>query len=120
MDGVALGLEDSAAVKAAFARLTRTAREKRPEARIDGVTVQPMVRDRDSLEMILGVKKDRTFGSVLMAGMGGTAAEIFGDRALGFPPLNENLARMMLESLKTWPLIQGYRGKPGANLDRLV
>lgn len=120
VDGVALGLEDSAAVKAAFARLTRTAREKRPEARIDGVTVQPMVRDRDSLEMILGVKKDRTFGSVLMAGMGGTAAEIFGDRALGFPPLNENLARMMLESLKTWPLIQGYRGKPGANLDRLV
>jgi acetyltransferase len=120
VDGVALGLEDSAAVRAAFERITQTARAKRPQAKIEGVTVQPMVRDRNALEMILGAKKDFTFGTVIMAGLGGTAAEIFGDRALGFPPLNERLARMMLESLKTWPLIQGYRGKPGANLERLL
>ena len=120
VDGVALGLEDSAAVRMAFERITQTAREKRPQAKIEGVTVQPMVRDRNALEMILGAKKDFTFGTVIMAGLGGTAAEIFGDRALGLPPLNERLARMMLESLKTWPLIQGYRGKPGANLERLL
>jgi len=120
VDGVALGLEDSTAVQAAFERITKTAQEKRPQAKIEGVTVQPMVRDRNALEMILGAKKDFTFGTVIMAGLGGTSAEIFGDRALGFPPLNERLARMMLESLKTWPLIQGYRGKPGANLERLL
>ena len=55
-----------------------------------------------------------------MVGMGGTAAEVFRDRALGLPPLNESLARRMLESLKSWPLLQGYRGKPGANIDRLI
>ena len=48
------------------------------------------------------------------------AAEVFRDRALGLPPLNEALARRMLESLKSWPLLQGYRGKPGANIDRLI
>ena len=50
--------------------------------------------------MILGIKKDPVFGTVVMAGMGGTAAELFGDRSLGFPPLNERLARRMLESLQ--------------------
>ena len=48
------------------------------------------------------------------------AAEVFRDRALGLPPLNEALARRMLESLKSWPLLQGYRGKPAANIDRLI
>ncbi len=55
-----------------------------------------------------------------MVGMGGVAAEVFQDRALGLPPLNEALARRMLESLKSWPLLQGYRGKPGANIDKLI
>ena len=55
-----------------------------------------------------------------MVGMGGMAAEVFRDRALGLPPLNEALARRMLESLKSWPLLHGYRGKPGANIDRLI
>ena len=55
-----------------------------------------------------------------MVGMGGMAAEVFQDRALALPPLNESLARRMLESLKSWPLLRGYRGKPGANIDRLI
>ena len=79
-----------------------------------------MVRTGDGVEMILGVKKDPTFGTVIMAGMGGTTAELFGDRALGFPPLNERLARRMLESLKIWPLLQGYRGRPAVDVDRLI
>ena len=52
--------------------------------------------------------------------MGGVAAEVLRDRALGLPPLNERLARRMLESLRAWPLLQGYRGRPGVNLDRLI
>ena len=63
---------------------------------------------------------DPVFGSVIMVGTGGTAAELFRDRALAMPPLNESLARKMLESLKSWPLLKGYRGKPGANIDRLT
>jgi acetyltransferase len=118
--GVALDLSSDEAVRKCFERMTRTAREKRPQATILGATVQKMVSYPYGFELIIGAKKDPIFGAVIMVGMGGTAAEVFRDRALGLPPLNESLARRMLESLKSWPLLQGYRGKPPVNIDRLI
>ncbi len=118
--GVVLNLSSDEKVRAAFESITGRAREMRPDADVVGVTVQKMVTYPNSFELIMGTKKDPVFGSVIMIGMGGTAAEVFRDRALGMPPLNEALARRMLESLKSWPLLQGYRGKPGANIDRLI
>ncbi len=79
---------------------------------IDGVTVQPMIDLKDKIELILGAKRDPIFGMVILVGSGGTQTEIFKDVALGFPPLNEKLALRMLESLKIWPLLEGYRGHP--------
>jgi acetyltransferase len=55
-----------------------------------------------------------------MVGMGGIGAELFKDRVIGFPPLNENLASKMLESLKIYPLLKGYRGRAHADIDKLV
>ncbi len=72
------------------------------------------------MELILGTKKDPTFGTVLMVGAGGVTAELFRDRMLGFPPLNERLARRMLESLTIWPVLRGYRGKPAMAVERLI
>jgi len=118
--GVALDLRDAVAVRRAFERIVGSARERRPDAQVLGVTVQRMVRARDGVELILGAKKDPTFGAVIMVGTGGTAAEVFRDRALGLPPLNERLAHRMLESLRSWKLLRGYRGKPGVNLERLI
>ncbi len=118
--GVALNLPSDDAVRAAFGEITGRAKQLRPEAEILGVTVQKMVTYPNSFELIMGTKKDPVFGSVIMVGMGGVAAEVFRDRALGLPPLNEALARHMLESLKSWPLLQGYRGKPGGNINRLI
>jgi acetyltransferase len=118
--GVVLNLTSDDKVRAAFEQITTRAKEKRPDAEIVGVTVQKMVTYPNSFELIMGTKKDPIFGPVIMVGMGGIAAEVFRDRALGLPPLNEALARRMLESLKSWPLLQGYRGKPGANIDRLI
>ncbi|MCE5267528.1 MAG: bifunctional acetate--CoA ligase family protein/GNAT family N-acetyltransferase [Planctomycetaceae bacterium] len=118
--GVMLNLGADEKVRAAFEQITRLAREKRPDADIVGVTVQKMLTYPNSFELIIGTKKDPIFGSVIMIGMGGVAAEVFRDRALGLPPLNEALARRMLESLKSWPLLKGYRGRPGANIDRLI
>lgn len=118
--GVVLNLRNARAVQAAFERIVQNARKHRPDAEVKGVTVQPMVTARDGFEMILGAKKDPTFGTVIMAGMGGIAAEVFRDRALGLPPLNERLALRMLESLRSWRLLKGYRGRPGANLEKLI
>jgi acetyltransferase len=118
--GVALSITDDNAVRETFEKMTKRAKEMRPDAEIVGVTIQKMVAYPNSFELIMGTKKDPVFGPVIMVGMGGVAAEVFKDRALGLPPLNEALARRMLESLKSWPLLRGYRGKPGANIDRLI
>ncbi len=118
--GVMLDLEDEGMVRNAFDRIMANAAARRPDAKLLGVTVQRMVRTKDALEMILGIKKDPVFGTVMLVGMGGTGAELFADRALGFPPLNERLAKRMLESLKMWPLLNGYRGRPPVNVAGLV
>jgi len=118
--GVQLNLGTEKMVRAAFERIMESVKTKMPGARVDGVTVQKMVSSKDAVEMILGIKKDSVFGTVLMVGMGGLTAELIGDKALGFPPLNERLARHMIESLKIYPLLKGYRGAPPKNIDKLI
>jgi acetyltransferase len=118
--GVMLNLGNEEAVRTAYDQIVTRAAEKRPDAQVTGVTVQPNVTKGNGVELIIGTKKDPIFGAVIMVGMGGVAAEVFRDRALAMPPLNESLARRALESLKSWPLLQGYRGKPGVNIDRLI
>ena len=120
VNGVALNLENEDMVRGAFDSIIRSAQTMRPDARELGVTVQPMINTRNALELILGIKKDAVFGTVMMVGMGGTGAELLRDRSLGFPPLNERLAMRMLESLRIWPLLNGYRGRPRADVSRLV
>ena len=120
VDGVVLNLSADREVRDTYNQMVKTAGERCPDAEILGVTVQKMVSDPNGFELIVGTKKDPIFGSVIMVGTGGTAAEVFRDRALALPPLNESLARRMLGSLKSWPLLQGYRGKPAANIDRLI
>ena len=120
VDGVALNLNSDQEIRDAYRQMVKTAAERCPDAEILGVTVQKMVSDPNGFELIVGTKKDPIFGAVIMVGTGGTAAEVFRDRALALPPLNESLARRMLTSLKSWPLLQGYRGKPAANIDRLI
>ncbi|MDD2382477.1 MAG: acetate--CoA ligase family protein, partial [Mariniphaga sp.] len=118
--GVALNIKDDEMVRATFRNMTKTAAEKRPDARIDGVTIQRMVDTKDAVELIIGTKKDPVFGTVMLVGMGGTSAELFKDKRLEFPPLNERLARQMLESLQIYPLLDGYRGATKKNIDKLV
>jgi len=118
--GVALDLASAEMVAAAYQNIARRLRERRPDARFDGVTVQKMIHSRDAVELILGIKKDPVFGTVIMAGMGGVGAELLRDRSLGFPPLNERLARRMLESLRMWPLFTGYRDRQRINVEEVL
>ena len=118
--GVALNLTSESEVRATFQRMMHSVREKRPEARLEGVTVQRMVAAPDGVELILGAKQDPVFGAMILVGAGGVTAELFQDRALGLPPLNERLATRMLHSLRSWPLLKGYRGRPAVDVDRLI
>jgi acetyltransferase len=115
IDGVALDVKSAGEVRAAFNRIVSAARTALPDATVLGVSVQRMVDTRDAIELILGAKRDPTFGSVIMVGMGGIATNAIHDRSVGLPPLNERLARRMLESLRVWPMLREFesRGLPG-------
>ncbi len=118
--GVVLNLTNEDSVRQAFQHLMANLTAQHAQARLDGITVQKMIQGNDSIELILGIKKDNVFGTVMMVGLGGITAELFGDRALGLPPLNERLARRMLESLKIWPLLNGFRGRSRIDIEQLV
>ncbi len=118
--GVALNIGSREDVRTAFADINDSARRLRPEAMIEGISVQPMIAAPDGFELILGCRKDPVFGAVVLVGTGGAAAEVLEDFALGLPPLNERLARRMLESLKTWPIISGQRRRPPVAVEQLV
>ena len=118
--GVRLDLASDAEVRSSFDQIVASAKEQRPDAFIEGVTIQQMLVAPVSYEFIVGAKRDPVFGAVLLVGAGGVTTELYQDRALGLPPMNERLARTMLQSLKSWPLLKGYRGKPGVNIDKLI
>jgi len=118
--GVVLNLNDEACVAAAYKNMAESISRNFPDADIQGVTIQPMYDIKDAVELILGIKKDPVFGTVILLGMGGICTELFQDKRLCFPPVNERLARQMIESLKICPVLKGYRGSPPKNIDKLI
>jgi acetyltransferase len=118
--GVVLNLQSDLQVRAAFEKMIARAAKERPDAVLLGATVQPMITAVHGAELILGSKQDPIFGSVLMVGLGGITAELFQDRALELPPIQHRLALRMLESLRCWPLLNGYRGRPKADIDQII
>jgi acetyltransferase len=116
--GVVLDINSEAELREAFDTILRRAKEYNSNAEIQGVTVQPMIKKR-GYEVILGAKTDSLFGPVLLFGMGGVGVEFFRDVAIGLPPLNQTLARRLMEETKVYNLLKGYRNVPPANLDLL-
>lgn len=117
--GVVLNLAHAAAVhEAAIAMLARVATE-RPQARVDGFTVQAMVRPAHARELIVGASIDAVFGPVILFGSGGTSVEVVADRAIALPPLNSRLARALVRHTRVARLLDGFRDTPAADLDAL-
>jgi len=115
---VALDLNSESEVRAAFERIFEYAKAHNPNAEIIGVTVQPMVKKR-GYEIIIGSKKDPIFGPVILFGMGGVGVDLFEDYAVGIPPLNQTLAKRLMEETKVYQLLRGYRNLPAANVKLL-
>lgn len=113
--GVALSLPDAAAVHdAAVAMLARIARVQ-PDARLDGFSVQSMVRRPQAIELIVGASVDPLFGPVILFGQGGTSVEVVADRALALPPLNVPLAHALIAQTRVSRLLKGWRDVPPAD-----
>ncbi|RFC63151.1 GNAT family N-acetyltransferase [Fulvimarina endophytica] len=118
--GVRLDLRGPQAVReAAREMLDRIGRDL-PEARILGLSVQPMAKTRDGLEVLAGIATDATFGPVVLFGRGGRAAEVIADRSVGFPPLNSALARRIVEKTRVARRLAGYGNVPAAPMGMIV
>ena len=117
--GVALDLRDSAAVHDAALQMLVRVRERFPQARLTGFSVQAMVHRPDAQELIVGASVDSTFGPVVLFGCGGTAVEVVADRAVALPPLNRVLAGELVSRTRVARLLAGWRNHPAARLDAI-
>jgi acetate---CoA ligase (ADP-forming) len=110
--GVRLALDDGQAVRDAADEIRDAV--KRAGHELEGLVVQPMAPAGP--ELIVGVVNDGSFGPVLACGAGGTTAEVIKDVAVRITPVTDLDAQEMLRSLKTFPLLDGYRGAPRADI----
>ena len=113
--GVQLNLTSERAVHDATDEILERARKMRPKARIDGVTVHPMILRPRARELIAGLADDPTFGPVVVFGRGGTAVEVINDKALALPPLDLNLARDLIGRTRVSRILKSYRDVPAAD-----
>ncbi|WP_102959422.1 bifunctional acetate--CoA ligase family protein/GNAT family N-acetyltransferase [Mangrovicella endophytica] len=118
--GVRLELESAASVEEAATQMLKLVAERRPDARVEGFTVQEMILRPRAHELIAGIGEDRIFGPIILFGQGGTAVEVIADRAIGLPPLNLLLARDMIGRTRIAKLLHGYRDRPAADLDAVA
>ena len=112
--GVQLNLENEAAVRQAFTAIEdRLAKESKLDA-MDGVSVQPMISA--GVELIIGVTQDPSFGPLIGFGLGGIHVEILRDVCFRVTPITDQDAAEMVRSIRGYPLLEGYRGHPPADI----
>ena len=117
VDGVRLNVASGHEVRAAYAEMLANVAAKCPDARTDGVVIEPMLLRPHVRELLLGIATDPVLGPVISFGAGGVAVEIFQDQALALPPLNRFLARDLMQRTKVFKMLGSFRNLPAAALD---
>jgi acyl-CoA synthetase (NDP forming) len=115
---VRVGLSSDRELERAFEEVMANARAYRPGARILGATLSRYVPQ--GTEVIIGGMKDPTFGPVVMFGLGGIWVEVLKDVSFRLAPLERVDAEEMIREIRGFPVLQGLRGKPKADLGALV
>jgi acyl-CoA synthetase (NDP forming) len=115
--GVALGLTGEAAVGAAFDSIMNSVRHARPDAAIDGILVSPM--RTNGVELLVGTLRDPQWGPVMAVGLGGIWVEALDDTQLTLLPASPDEVKALLMRLRGVKLLQGFRGMPPVNIDKL-
>ena len=116
--GVVSNVWSPTQVKAFFKELAERVRKYEPEAEFQGVIIQPMIQKR--YELLLGSKKDPHFGSVIVFGTGGVATELLRDVGIEFPPLNQVLARRLMEKTAIYRLLESSEHSVNAKLEEIL
>ena len=118
--GVRLNLMNSRQVGNAFDEMTEHIRNVRPDAIIDGVNIQPMLKFSDAREVLVGLSRDAVFGPVIAFGTGGVAVEAIRDTAVALPPLNDQIARDLIHATQVNRILGAYRSVQGIDEAALV
>jgi acetyltransferase len=118
--GVKLNIGNAADVRGAFRSLMERVQAKRPDADLQGATIEPMYRTANGREVMVGVLNDPVFGPVISFGAGGTWVEVMKDAAIAIPPLNDRLARNLIRRTKIAKSLGEFRNMPAADTDALV
>lgn len=116
--GIELNLGSTREVKDAFERIHQHAKSIQPDATVSGTYVTPMIKGAE--ELILGIKRDPSFGPVLMFGLGGIFVEIFRDVSFGVAPLSAENAREMIEKTNAYKILKGSRGRSPRDISSIV
>ena len=116
--GVKLGLADSATASAAWDEISVSARHSAPLANIDGILVQEQVAG--GIEVILGINNDPLFGPAIIFGLGGIFAEVMNDVSVRLAPVTRTEALAMIHEIKSFPILDGARSRPKADIDALA
>lgn len=103
--GLLINLRNEEEVRAAFNKIMKDVKKKVPKARIHGMLVQKMVED--GREVIVGGKKDPSFGQVLMFGLGGIFVEVFEDVSFRAVPIDRKTAEEMVKEIKGYKILKG-------------
>lgn len=118
--GVRLGLMSADEAREAARSMAAEIARVRPDARLEGWVVEPMIERPGAHELIIGMSEDMTFGPTLLFGAGGTAVEVIKDTAHALPPLDRGLARDLMRQTRIHRLLVGYRNEPPADLDAIA
>ena len=119
VQGVALNVMSGASARDTYNDLVGRVSRLQPAARIHGVTVQKMAPALRGREVCIGVVTDDPFGPVIVFGAGGTMIELIDDRAMELPPLNQFLARRLIERSRVAETLQAWRGASAVDMDAL-
>jgi acetyltransferase len=117
VQGVVLNLMSATQVRDNFIDMLARVKRVRPDARLNGVTIQPMSGKSRGREIYIGLSTDEPFGPVITFGAGGTMIELIADRAMELPPLNQFLARRLIERARVSETLGHWRGTPPVNMD---
>ncbi|MEK9824780.1 MAG: acetate--CoA ligase family protein, partial [Methylotenera sp.] len=117
--GVMLNLSNALEVRTAYQDMLDNIAQNRPDAHVDGVSVESMVVKPNGREIMIGVTSDPVFGPVITFGGGGTAVEVMHDRAVALPPLNTFLVKDLIHSTRTAKLLEAFRHMPAVNMEAL-
>ncbi len=119
VQGVALNIQNGASARDTYTDMVERVKRLQPGARINGVTVQKMAAARRGREVYVGVVTDEPFGPVIVFGAGGTMIELMADRAMELPPLNQFLARRLVERARVAATLGDWHGLPPVATDAI-